>query len=355
MTLIVKRIIGIIAALLGFIIFICLAAVGILVYFNSPPVINLEHEELIIEYDDSSQPVVIFDVRKGESARSVGYRLAQYKLIRTRYFWQLLCRYDKEPIKSGSYRIELPASQIAIHRLLVSGRQQLLRVTIPEGFTITKAAKIFEESGICSAESFIAAASNKEIAERYRIPGDTLEGYLFPDTYLFPADFPAERVVLVMADTFFSRIKEIDENISVMTPGELNDLIILASIVEREYRVDEEAALMAGVFFNRLEIGMALQSCATVEYIITEIQGLPHPEYLTIRDTEIRNPYNTYIRPGLPPGPISSPGAVAINAVLNPKKSNFLYFRLINQASGEHYFSTTLDEHIRAGRLYVKR
>jgi UPF0755 protein len=130
--------------------------------------------------------------------------------------------------------------------------------------------------------------------------------------------------------------------------------VSLASIVEREYRVDDEAPLMAGVFFNRLQIGMALQSCATVEYVITEIQGRPHPERLFDRDTEIRDPYNTYMNAGLPPGPICSPGMVALNAVFNPAESDYLYFRLIDPAAGRHYFSRTLDDHIQAGVFYVK-
>jgi UPF0755 protein len=111
---------------------------------------------------------------------------------------------------------------------------------------------------------------------------------------------------------------------------------------------------MAGVFYNRLSIGMALQSCATVEYVITEIQGKPHPELLYTRDTEIRDPYNTYIRPGLPPGPISAPGAVALDAAFHPAESDYLYFRLSDARAGRHYFSKTLDDHIRAGMLYVK-
>jgi UPF0755 protein len=157
-----------------------------------------------------------------------------------------------------------------------------------------------------------------------------------------------------MADTFFSRLGEIDGAALELSPGELERRVIVASIVEREYRVDEEAALMAGVFYNRLEIGMAMQSCATVEYVITEIQGLPHPEVLYTRDTEIRNPYNTYVRPGLPPGPISAPGRVALDAALHPVDSGYLYFRLVDAEAGRHYFSRTLDDHIRAGVLYVK-
>jgi UPF0755 protein len=181
-----------------------------------------------------------------------------------------------------------------------------------------------------------------------------MEGYLYPDTYLFPLEYPAVKVIQAMADNFFVRLGEIDETTITMPPEALNRLVILASIVEREYRLNEEAPEMAGVFFNRMDIGMALQSCATVEYIITEIQGRPHPELLSTRDTEIRDPYNTYIRPGLPPGPISAPGAVALSAVLAPSKNTYLYFRLIDPDSGKHYFSNTLDDHIRAGKLYLK-
>ena len=186
------------------------------------------------------------------------------------------------------------------------------------------------------------------------MPGATLEGYLYPDTYLFPESYPAAQVVKTMADTFFKRLAEIQPDVLTLSPAELNNRVIMASIVEREYLVDEEAPIMAGVFYNRLRIGMALQSCATVEYVITEIQGRPHPERLFDRDIEIRNPYNTYMVPGLPPGPISAPGKVALNAAFNPVPSDYLYFRLVNPAEGRHYFSQTLDDHIRAGVLYVK-
>jgi len=158
-----------------------------------------------------------------------------------------------------------------------------------------------------------------------------------------------------MADNFFQRIAEMGGSASKsMSAAELNKKIILASIVEREYRVPDEAAVMAGVFNNRLDIGMGLQSCATVEYIITEIQGRPHPEVLYNVDLEIRNPYNTYLYRGLPPGPIASPGEVAIRAAFDPSKTNYLYFRLMDPREGRHYFSRTFDDHIKAGALYLK-
>jgi UPF0755 protein len=299
----------------------------------------------------------------------VGKRLEEAGIIRNRYFWHLLSRYKKEYIKTGVYKLELPATQLSIYSVLVSGRQMLHRVTVPEGITLKKTARIFADAGICDGEAFMAAASDPALLDRYRIPGKTMEGYLFPDTYLFPKNYPPEMVIRTMADTFFSRIAGLGtpagpdgqgpdspaaDSPAQLPPEELFRRVSLASIVEREYRVDDEAPLMAGVFFNRLGIGMALQSCATVEYVITEIQGRPHPELIYTRDTEIRDPYNTYVNAGLPPGPICSPGLVALNAVFNPAPSDYLYFRLVDPAAGRHYFSRTLDDHIAAGVFYVK-
>jgi UPF0755 protein len=341
-----RRIIRLISLLFGIALFLSVISAGGIIYFNSPPA--------ELSPDTGNDGSIIFEVRSGESAWSVGSRLEEGGIIRSRYFWYLLARFDREYIKTGAYRLELPATQLTIRSVLVTGRQILRKVTIPEGATLKKTAHILADAEICSEEDFLAAAADRDILSAYGIPGQTMEGYLYPDTYLFPPDYPVFRVVAVMADTFFARLEEIPGDLSALSPEELNRRVIIASIVEREYRLAEEAALMAGVFYNRLEIGMALQSCATVEYVITEIQGRPHPEVLYTRDTEIRDPYNTYIRPGLPPGPISAPGKVALQSAFNPAASDYLYFRLIDPASGRHYFSKTLDDHIRAGVLYVK-
>jgi UPF0755 protein len=326
--------------------------IGLAVYFNSPPKnkpFPIE-ESMRIEKDGE----LFIEIRDGESALSVGRRLETAGVIRNQYFWYLLFRLDDEQIKTGSYKFELPASQLKIRSILTSGNQILVKVTIPEGVTLKKTAAILEEADICPSDKFLAASSSREILDAYHVPGPTMEGYLFPDTYLFPLGYPASKVVGAMADTFFSRLETIYPEAASISPSELNTRVVVASIVEREYRVPEEAALMTGVFFNRLKIGMALQSCATVVYVITEIQGKPHPEQLFNRDLEIRDPYNTYLRPGLPPGPISAPGETALKAAFYPTPSDYLYFRLTDLSTGRHYFSRTLDDHIRAGNLYVK-
>ena len=333
-------------------------------YFNSAPDKDPKPDEDAMRINDDG--ALLMEIKNGESSDSVGRRLENAGVIRSRYFWFILSRLEKEFIKTGTYQIELPASQIKIRSILTTGEQLLVRVTVPEGVTLSKAALIMEEEGICGAEDFLAAAASREILDAYHVPGKTMEGYLFPDTYLFHRAYPASRVVRVMADNFFSKLQKIVPEASfyfgteaphlnqAISPVELNNRIIIASIVEREYRIPEEASIMAGVFYNRLKINMQLQSCATVEYVITEIQGRPHPDILYNRDLEIRDPYNTYVNRGLPPGPICAPGETALRAAFFPSQTQYLFFRLMDPREGRHYFSATLDDHIKAGALYLK-
>jgi UPF0755 protein len=292
------------------------------------------------------------EVRKGESAISVGHRLEDALLIRSSLLWNIASRLDKDFIKRGVYTVAEPMPLMELYRLLKTGRQEMVRVTIPEGVTLSKIADILEKNDICAAEDFRAAAADPDFLAEYHIPGG--EGYLFPDTYLFAQGYPAPLVVRAMADTFFKKLEEIRGPDRRESAAGLHERVILASIVEREYRVDDEAPLMAGVFLNRRNLGMRLQSCATVEYIITEIQGKPHPTRLFYRDLDIQNPYNTYIVPGLPPGPISAPGWVALNAVYHPANTDDLYFRLADAAAGRHTFSRTLEDHNNAEIFYIK-
>ena len=141
-----------------------------------------------------------------------------------------------------------------------------------------------------------------------------------------------------------------------MSPEEFRDTIILASIVEHEYRIDEEAPLIASVFRNRIRKGIGLYSCATIEYIITEIEGKPHPDIITYKDLKINSPYNTYKWAALPPGPISNPGMVALKAASDTPATNYYYFRLIDPDTGRHAFTENFNEHIHEGTLlHTKR
>jgi UPF0755 protein len=344
----------ILAWIVGCILLVLLVGLGIFAYVNSSPALSTVQSGLErgIEKQDSGS--ILIEIFQGESASHVGKRLASAGLIRSSLAWNLVSRFSKETIKAGFYTISSPESLLQLHQRFTKGQQLQIRLTIPEGATLSKISQILEQAGICESRDFMLAAANRELLEQYHIPNSSFEGYLFPDTYLFPKGFSPEKVISLMADTFFIKLKSIAPEATALSPRALHEKVILASIIEREYRVDDEAPLMASVFYNRLKIGMALQSCATVEYVITEIQGKPHPEVLYFKDIAIQNPFNTYVRPGLPPGPISNPGMVALRAAFFPAQTDFLYFRLVDPNEGRHHFSKTLDEHVKAGVIYVK-
>jgi UPF0755 protein len=257
-------------------------------------------------------------------------------------------------LKAGDYAISDDMGSSDILALIAQGRQILIRITIPEGASVRTIAQVAEASGIASASEVLSVASSHEFAAENGVEADSLAGYLFPDTYLLPRGAGGKQLVSVMVSTFRKRLLDAVPEASALSAAELHQRVILASIVEREYRVPEEAPLMASAFLNRLRIGMALQSCATVVYIISEIQGKQHPARIFDKDLKIDNPFNTYLHPGLPPEPICNPGLTALSATLRPASTKYLYFRLVDETTGKHYFSSTLDEHIGAASLAVK-
>ena len=300
---------------------------------------------------------VAFSIEKGEPLKSVAERLEREGLIRSADFLILLAKLkgSETLFQTGSYLVPWGKTTLDIHHYFITGSQYLIRATVPEGWTLSRVAEYLEAKKIASKEAFLAAAKNRELLDKLGIPGASAEGYLFPDTYFFPEKYPPEKVVGRMAANFFKKLKEIDPEYGELTQKALLEKIVLASIIEREYRSPEEAPLMASVFYNRLGINMALGSCATVEYIITEIQKKPHPEYLTFEDLDIASPYNTYRHPGLPPGPIANPGKTALQAAFSPAKTDYWYFVLKDPATGKHFFSRNLQEHNRAKVVYLKK
>ena len=335
----------ILALLIGSIIF-SLTVLWAVNFLNSPPYLY-EEEDLI------------FTIEKGATLNSISNDLTENRLIR--YPWPMIL-YSRlmgteTDFKVGVYRISHKKTLTEIHDYLVGGQQQLFKITIPEGWTSRQISDYLDGLGITDREGFINAVGSSALIEEFDIPADNLEGFLYPDTYLFQKGFPAEKVVRVMVLNFFSRLMEIYPEYKNLDKTELLDKIILASIVEREYRDPDEAPLMAGVFYNRLSYStpIPLGSCATIVYIIADIQNKPHPDIITFGDLEILSPYNTYINSGLPPGPISNPGGTALKASFYPEKSDYLYFLLKNPESGQHLFTTNLSEHNAAYNLYIKK
>lgn len=294
---------------------------------------------------------VHFTVSRGSSVHAIANSLASDRLIRSASFAYFYARFYNLSLKAGTFSVSSSMTTAQILRYIDAGKQEYHKATIPEGLSLSKVAQHLEYSGVVSASAFLDQARNPEILARFRIAGKDAEGFLFPDTYFFPYESDAETVVVTMLENFFAKVNKmggIPED-----PAELYAKVILASVIEREYRVADEAPLISSVFANRLRIGMGLQSCATIEYIITEIQKKPHPSRLTLEDLAISSGYNTYLWAGLPPGPISSPGLIALDAAFHPADTDYLYFRLTDPDAGTHSFTRSLDEHVEAGRHYI--
>jgi UPF0755 protein len=253
-------------------------------------------------------------------------------------------------VKPGTYRFEPFSPPYEVARKLIRGDTIALKVTIPEGRTARQIAQILESQKIVDASTFLAAVNDPVLTAKLGIPANSSEGYLFPDTYFFEPGSDADQIVQQMVSNFRAAIKRIEgPNQNTLSERALYDKVILASMVEREYRVAEDAPLIASVFMNRLSKNMPLQSCATVVYVLTEHLGRPHPSIVYYNDLRVKDPYNTYLNRGLPPGPISNPGEISLKAALFPSKTDFLYFRLDDSSSGKHRFSRTLQEHDEAG------
>ena len=316
--------------------------------------------------DDDS---VRIEIPSGMTVNQVAKTLEENKLIKNARLFYLSVRFpfinsflffnQKVPenfmLKSGIYRLNRKMDFSEIQTELISGQQEYIVISIPEGLTISKIAAILEANKVCPAYDFIKAAkdSSQAIFKEYSIPGESLEGYLFPDTYYLTSGMKAEDVASIMVENFFSRIKEIPELYS-KNPSDLYQTLILASIVEREYRIPDEAPLIASVFKNRIKQNIGLYSCATVEYIITEIEGKPHPDRILLDDLKIDSPYNTYKWAGLTPGPISNPGLIALKAATNTPKTDYYFFQIVDPSAGKHVFSKTFEQHKVNHNLYTK-
>lgn len=294
---------------------------------------------------------VRIQVKNGETVKAVAKELYDKKIIRNPTLFYVLARERPFTLHSGSYAFKSTMTLSQVLDVLRLNKQDLIKVTIPEGLTTSKTAAIMESNNICAAQDFIASCNSEELLNKYKIPlpdirGPSLiEGYLFPDTYYFTPFMDSDIVVDTMVANFFNKALN-NKNIA---NGKLRDIVILSSIVEREYREPSEAPIIASVFKNRLHDNIGLYSCATVEYIITEIEGLPHPDVIHYKDLNNESPYNTYRWRGLPPGAISNPGLTALNAVIESPKTNYYYFRLIDAAKGLHAFSKDFDTHIHEG------
>ena len=288
-------------------------------------------------------PEVVFTVERGWTLSRTAQILYESQLIRSAESFVRLGRQEgkAESLKAGRFRLSASMSSLEILEELVKGSILTTRFTIPEGYTLKQIAKVFADRGIADEEEFWRCVEEGDFPFDFLqgLPGDAhrLEGYLFPDTYDIEVDEPVEMVITRMLRRFEDVWDSLPEGTTDLTDREI---LILASIVQNEMMLDEERPISAGVFYNRLQTNMLLQSCSTVQYYFDE------PKFpLLTADTQIDFPYNTYIYPGLPPGPVSSPGRASLEAAMAPGDTPYVYFVAREDGSNGHYFSRTLSEH----------
>lgn len=279
----------------------------------------------------------------GSSFRVAVDSLAHARLVGWPRFFRIYAKmggHDRG-IKAGTYAIRRGLSWSALLDALTRGQGLERPVTIPEGFAISEISALLVRTLGVSAESMHVAVRDSALRRRLDIPTETVEGYLFPDTYQLPYGTSARAAVDIMVQRFETVWRpEWDEQLQKLAMSR-HDIVTLASIIEKEARLPEERPVISAVYHNRLRAQMPLQADPTIQYAL----GAHHARVL-YRDLEIDSPYNTYRHPGLPPGPIASPGRASLEAALYPAAAPYLFF--VAHPDGHHEFRTTFQGHAAA-------
>ena len=284
-------------------------------------------------------------IPRGASFADAADSLSKANLVGWRKMFRVYARITggDRNIKPGTYLLRHGTPWSDIIGALHGGHGLVNTITIPEGYTISQIAPLLAKTLKVPVDSVQVAVRDTAELARLDIPTPTLEGYLFPDTYAFPLGTTARQAVREMVYDFERRWRpEWDSKAAEMKINR-NDLVTMASIVEREARLPEERPVIAAVYYNRLQKGMLLQADPTVQYALGH-----HVGRVLYKDLEIKSPYNTYINKGLPPGPVASPGVGSLAAAANPANVPYLYF--VASPDGHHEFRMTLGEHTSAIR-----
>lgn len=305
--------------------------------------------------DASDTTEIIYELEPGSSVTSVSKELEELGYIKSsKEFKKYATENDMIDIKAGTYIImkSMPATDI-LKKFVDGDDYKGNKILVPEGFEAIQIAQEIEAAGLGSKSKFMEIVGNPKLfSQKYDFLNDdkiqSLEGYLFPRTYYFKEGVTEEEMIDQMLSQF-----DIVYNTSLKpamqdTDLSLNDIVILASVVEREAALEEEMPLVASVFLNRIDIGMSLQSCATVQYILGERKII-----LSSEDISIDSPYNTYLYRGLPVTAIASPGEKALMSVIEPDDTKYLYFLSKNDGSGEQVYSETYEEHLENKAKYL--
>ncbi len=294
--------------------------------------------------------VYSLDVSKGDTVEQIAEKLSDSGLQMNPVLLSILAKNRNldNKIKIGRFELNGPISMWQILDQITKSQATEQRITLIEGWSAKQIGDYLEKQGLISSQDFLTYVNNppqKLFAEfPFLKAGKSLEGFLFPDTYQVYKNVSVEDLVYVLLNNFEKKVGPVTNN---NWTAEFYDALILASIVQDEVGANKDMAQVADIFIKRLQIGMPLQSDATVNYITNK--GMASP---LISDTKIDNPYNTYKYPGLTPGPISNPGVLAISSVLNPIDNPYYYF--LTTKTGEVIYSVTFAEHVENKNKYLK-
>ena len=303
-----------------------------------------------VNSSDAHPPSKVVVIPEGSAFQQVATTLEREGLIKSRIFFVYFGKSQSadRKVHAGEYELNPGMTQAEILTMLLNGHVLLHSLTIPEGLTITQIAEVASQQGLTDRVEFLRLAKDRAFIASLGINAETLEGYLYPNTYKFPRPIKAREVLVAMVEQLkqvlgpdlLARMQEMK-----MT---LHEVLTLASVVEKETGSGSERPEISAVFHNRLKKHIPLQSDPTVIYGLPTFDGNIHK-----KDLSSPSPYNTYRVKGLPPGPIANPGIHAIHATLYPSNSSFLYF--VSRNDGTHQFSATLIEHNKAVEKYQKR
>lgn len=306
--------------------------------------------------DRNDTTMISVSVPEGSSTGDIAQILVDEGVVKSVTNFKIISKLFKHDGKylAGRYSVSPGMSVNDICKTLVAGSNDLLSFTIPEGYTIEKTAQKLSDDGVVDYANFMQLVQNGDFSEFSFLKGaqkgkNHLEGFLFPNTYSIDADANEEQIITAMlsqfdtvfTDEYKARAKELGYS--------EYEIIIIASLIEREAQVDEDRGKVASVIYNRLDEGMKLQFCSTVQYVLGSDAVI-----LSNSDIEVDSPYNTYKNKGLPPGPICSPGEASIKAALYPDESDYLYFVVSDKLDGSNNFSSNEEQFNRDREAFAK-
>ena len=288
------------------------------------------------------------EIAKGTGTRAIADQLASERVIR--YPWQFLVARALRPasrLQAGEYRFVKPASTWTVYDRIARGDIFYYEMTVPEGSNMFDIAANIEQLGLMPAADFLKVARDPSLIRDLAPHAPTLEGYLFPSTYRLTRHMSAPQICRLMTETFRKKWAQLPK---ATRPASVNEIVTLASLIEKETGVPDERPTVASVYLNRLRTGMALDCDPTTIYAALLDNRYRGTIYRS--DLESDNAYNTYKHTGLPPGPIANPGMASLKAAIQPADTTYLYFVARGDGSGGHHFSSTIAEHDRAVQAY---